>query len=182
MALCTAICPGVLALAALAFWTAMCLLHNTFPGFSENKFFGLFLSCSLHNVPSNLTPSLKKENQLFSAIFGGRFFLATGTVGSAVLTSYCWPSTYWRPPRLLELRLAEVTVLENSLFRFVWELLGWLELLLPLNFLKLHTDASRSRAKNRQLPARKAIRAAEEENQTNKHSRRMEAGLTIEKC
>ena len=43
---------------------------------------------SFHNAASNLTPHLEKENQVFSAIFGGLVYLATGYFGLAMM-AFC---------------------------------------------------------------------------------------------
>jgi hypothetical protein len=81
------------------------------------------------------------------------------------------------------------TELDEQLVRFqiffsvASVLLFSLGILLSTVFQIFSANASRSRARNRQLPARKAIRdAPQHKTPTMKQSRQREVGLTIEKC
>ena len=66
----------------------MCLVQKAFLGASENNANGFVPDLDCHAFPKSLTPSEKKENQVFSAILGGWLHLATGTFGSAALASW----------------------------------------------------------------------------------------------
>jgi len=79
-------CPLSFFLATLAFCIAMCLVHKAFFGLCEKSATGRLPDSVFPVLSSNLTRSLKKENQVLS-MFGGTLHLAKGTFGSALLAS-----------------------------------------------------------------------------------------------
>ena len=166
-------CPFLaFALATLAFCMAMCLSHTTFAGILAYKLSGTSFLW-LHN-PKSLTPCWKNENQV-SAIAGG-IFPATGGLGFPVFSLLCCtlPTCAAFDGLLVYTRVA-VVVAVNVLYSRCG---------IKMNAPYLQTFASRSRARNRQLPARKAIRGAQckQKSKEQNTGRRGKAGLTIEKC